>query len=172
VFQLDYGKTLNEFSPTLTTAHQVGSVTVRGWSATDKRAIEVTVERSQASTRGVGRRGGQEQIQQAFNERAEIVVDRPIRDADEARILARQMMEDNAKDMVKGSGTVLGLPDLRAGAVIHLCGLGARFSGRYFVTATTHTIGGSGYQTRFECRREEVNGVEPCSNRTIPPTGL
>jgi phage protein D len=40
--------------------------------------------------------------------------------------------------------------------VIEIDGLGARFSGRYFVTATTHAIGDSGYTTQFECRLEEL----------------
>ncbi len=58
--------------------------------------------------------------------------------------------------MVKGSGSTVGLPDLRAGTVVHVDGLGERFSGRYFITSTTHTIGDGGYATQFECRREEL----------------
>ena len=46
--------------------------------------------------------------------------------------------------------------DLRAGSVLELEGLGQRYSGRYFVTATTHSIGDDGYTTQFNCRREEV----------------
>jgi phage protein D len=51
---------------------------------------------------------------------------------------------------------VVGLPDLRTGCVVQISGVGKRFSGRYFVTGTTHTIGDGGYTTRFECRREEL----------------
>jgi phage protein D len=50
----------------------------------------------------------------------------------------------------------VGLPDLRAGSVVNIDGLGARFTGRYFVTSTTHAIGDGGYTTQFECRREEL----------------
>jgi phage protein D len=57
--------------------------------------------------------------------------------------------------MVKASGSTVGLPDLRAGSVVMIDGAGKRFSGRYFVTATTHAIGDGGYTTQFECRREE-----------------
>ena len=39
---------------------------------------------------------------------------------------------------------------------MNIDGVGTRFSGRYFVTSTTHTIGDSGYTTQFECRREEL----------------
>ena len=34
-------------------------------------------------------------------------------------------------------------------------GVGARFSGLYFVTDTTHTIGNNGYLTKFNARRED-----------------
>ncbi len=37
-------------------------------------------------------------------------------------------------------------------------GLGARFSGTYFLTETTHTIGAGGYTTRFGARREDPGG--------------
>jgi hypothetical protein len=32
--------------------------------------------------------------------------------------------------------------------------LGARLSGKYFVTKTQHTVDDSGYLTTFSCRRE------------------
>ena len=42
-----------------------------------------------------------------------------------------RILEENAKDMVKGSGSAVGLPDLRAGSVVQIDGLGARFIGNY-----------------------------------------
>ena len=50
---------------------------------------------------------------------------------------------------------VVGLPDLRAGRVVTIDGVGARLYGTYFVTKTTHTIDDSGYITTFDCRREQ-----------------
>ena len=52
--------------------------------------------------------------------------------------------------MVTATGSTVGLPDLRAGSVVEIDGLGDRFSGRYFVTGTTHTIGDGGYTTQFD----------------------
>jgi len=71
-----------------------------------------------------------------------------------------------AKEMVKASGSTVGLPNLRAGSVLEIRGVGekspsrpprGRFGGRYFVTQTTHTIADGGYTTQFECRREELS---------------
>ena len=88
--------------------------------------------------------------------RQEVITDKLVATEQEARTLARETLEDISKDMIKGNGSTVGLPDLRAGGVIEIGGLGERFSGRYFITATTHTIGNSGYTTQFECRREEL----------------
>lgn len=157
-YQLTYGRSLIEFQPDLTTANQVGKVTVRGWDAEKKEKIEKTVTRSDIRTRGVGAQGGQTNIENSFADREEVITDRPVHTPHEAQTLARETLERIAKDMVKGSGSTVGLPDLRAGSVMMIDGLGKRFSGRYFVTATTHTIGDGGYTTQFECRREEIEG--------------
>ncbi len=154
--ELKYGRSLIQFQPTLTTANQVSEVTVRGWNVKDKKMIEYTSKRSSVDVRGVGSAGGQAKIDKSFNQRKEIITDKPIESEAEAKQLAEETLERIAKDMVKGSGSTVGLPDLRAGSVVEIDGLGKRFSGRYFVTQTTHTINDSGYTTSFECRREEV----------------
>jgi phage protein D len=156
-FKLKYGLSLVEFQPDLSVANQVGQVTVNGWDAVRKQPIQATARRSDLATnQNVGGADGNSNINSAFNERTEIIATRPINSQEEADTLARETLEQIAKHMMKGSGSTVGLPDLRAGSVIFLEGLGKRFSGRYFVTSTTHKIDDSGYTTRFECRREEI----------------
>jgi phage protein D len=155
-YQLSYGKSLIEFQPELTTNNQVGKVIVRGWDPIQKKKIEYTATRQEIVTKGVGQKGGQADIDNSFKDKAEVVATKPVESENEAKILAKQILEGIAKDMVKGTGSTVGLPDLRAGVVLNIDGLGDRFSGRYFVTASTHTIADSGYTTQFECRREEL----------------
>jgi uncharacterized protein len=147
---------LIQFQPELTTANQVSKVAVQGWDAKNKKPISVEVSRAELATKGVGEQGGQKQIDASFDQRKEIIASKPITSEEEARTLARETLQRIAKDMVKGTGATVGLPDLRAGSVVQIDGLGRRFSGRYFVTGTTHAIGDSGYTTQFECRREEL----------------
>jgi phage protein D len=154
-YRLTYGKTLVQFQPTLTTAHQVGQVVVRGWDPVHKKAIEVTAKRDELKTGSQKSKKDEQALEEGFNERQEVLTAPPVRNEQEAKKLALATLERIAKDMVKGSGSVVGLPDLRAGTVLVIEGVGARFSGRYFVTGTTHTLGGGGYVTEFECRREE-----------------
>lgn len=152
-YELTYGRSLIEFTPELSTALQVGKVTVLGWDAVRKQKIEETVTRRDLRTQALS--DGEQEIEQSFGEREEVVTDQPVEDAAAARRLARERLEQNSKDMVKATGSTIGLPDLRTGSMVAIDGLGVRFTGRYFVTATTHTIGDGGYTTQFECRREE-----------------
>jgi phage protein D len=154
---LKYGSSLIDFQPDLSVANQVGQVTVNGWDAVRKQPIQATARRKELTTnKNVGGADGKSDLNSAFSERTEIIATRPINSQEEANILARETLEQIAKHMMKGSGSTVGVPDLRAGSVIILEGLGTRFSGRYFVTSTTHKIDDSGYTTRFECRREEI----------------
>jgi len=155
-YELEYGQSLIDFQPTLTTANQVGKVTVHGWDNKKKQAIVATATRSDLTTTGVGDKGGQAQIEQSFADREEVITDKPVNSEAEAKRLAKETLERIAKDIVQATGSVLGLPDIRAGGVLMVKGLGKRFDGRYFVTGTTHAIGDEGYTTQFDCRREEL----------------
>jgi phage protein D len=152
--ELTYGRSLIEFNPTLSTARQVAKVTVRGWDNVAKEKIEATAERSELSTSRFG--GGSEDPGGSFADREEVITNRPVTSKAEAHTLALETLERIAKDMVTASGSTVGLPDLVTGAAIQVGGVTERFGGRYFVTATTHTIGESGYTTQFDCRKEEL----------------
>jgi len=154
-YRLEWGRSLIEFNPTLTTADQVGEVTVRGWDPVGKKKIEVTVKRSELEVRAPGTEQQRQAVEQSFSQRKEVIASKPVHSEQEARTLAKETLQRIAKDLVKGSGSTVGLPDLRAGNVVEIQGLGQRFSGNYFVTGTSHSIGGSGYTTSFECRLED-----------------
>jgi len=154
--KLEYGKSLVEFSSNLSAALQVSKVTVLGWDNAAKREIRYTAQRSEIQTQGVGEAGDQAAIDAAFRDREEVIADKPVGSLAEAKTVARETLEAIAKEMLVGTGSTVGDPDLRAGGVVLLGGLGKRFDGRYFLTSTTHTLGDNGYTTQFECRREEL----------------
>jgi phage protein D len=155
-YKLTYRRSLIEFQPELTTAHQVGKVIFTSWDPVNKEPIKYVATRDEITVQGVGARGGQAAIDESIKDKAEVVAHTPVQSLEEARTLAREILERNAKEMVKASGSVVGVPDLRAGTALEIDGVGARFTGRYFVTSTTHTIGDGGYTTQFECRREDT----------------
>lgn len=154
-FELEWGRSLIDFKPTLTTANQIKSVTVNGWDRKKKEKISETVTLDDPK---LNRNEDLYEVLQKCDPREEHVVDEPVFTKDEAKKRALAILNERQKEMVKATGTTVGLPDLRAGKLIQLRGLGARFSGTYFVTETTHTIGPSGYTTRFGARREDAGG--------------
>lgn len=151
-FELEWGRSLIEFKPTLTTANQVKSVTVRGWDRAKKEAIEAKVDLDDPE---LNRNRDLYRLLQSCDPREDVVVNEPVFNEDQARRRARALLSERQKTMVRASAKTVGLPDLRAGQLVNILGLGARFSGTYFITDTTHTIGEQGYTTQFNCRREE-----------------
>jgi phage protein D len=151
-FRLEWGKSLIDLKPTLTTANQVKSVTVNGWNRNTRRPISAAVDLQDPK---LTKNRDLYTLLTQCDPREEIVVDEPVFTEGEARRRAMAILMDRQKEMVKATATTVGLPDLRAGQRVQIEGLGSRFSGTYFITDTTHTINDSGYLTRFNARRED-----------------
>jgi phage protein D len=80
---------------------------------------------------------------------------RPLADQAEAKALADGLSGSTEPWRIVASGICLGRPDLRAGDLVHIDGLGSRFSGDYAVSAARHTFDPTtGYRTSFDARRE------------------
>jgi phage protein D len=152
-YRLEWGRSLVDFKPTLTTANQFKSVTVRGWDRARQKAIEEKVDFTDPELNRLN--ANLHELIRNCDPRDEYVVDKPVYTRREARELARSLLLDQHKRMVRATGTTVGLPLLRAGSKIEIPNVGSRLSGIYFVTATTHTWNSSGYTTRFEARRED-----------------
>lgn len=169
-YRLEWGRSLINFQPTLSTAKQVSQVTVRGWDRKSNSKIEVNYtlqdlwkdeSKSQAEITRLT------QISKAYTNRTEVVIKPPVRTVAEAKQLARATLEDQSKRLIEATGSTIGLPDLRAGCALEIIGFGIRtdpfgnltgtssdFDGEYYVTESTHTISNSGYRTDFCARRE------------------
>ena len=120
-----------------------------------KKEISATVSRSELTTKSFKDSADQAMITKAVSDREEVITNKPVQSEQEAKQIAKRILEDIAKETVTADGSTIGLPDLRAGSMLEIDGLGRRFSGQYFVQSTTHTIGDSGYSTEFTCRLEE-----------------
>jgi phage protein D len=152
-FELKWGISLMDFKPTLTTANQIKSVTVNGWDRKAKKPISEKVTLDDKKLTKVN--GDLHELLNKCDPREEQVVDEPVFTKKEARKRAEAILLDRQKEMVKASGTCVGLPDLRAGQLVRIEAIGSRLSGTYFITDTTHTINDSGYLTKFNARRED-----------------
>jgi phage protein D len=156
-YKLDWNRSLLNFRPTLTTANQVSEVKVTGWDPKKKKQVVGTAKRKDLDTRALGVARDIKLIEKSLTQKIEIIADRPVNNKEQAKKLAKETLERMAKGMVKASGSTVGLPNLRAGTYLEIGELGDLFSGRYYVTETTHTISDSGYTTNFSARKEEEN---------------
>jgi phage protein D len=154
-YDLKYGLSLIQFSMSLNTANQVNEVVVTSAHPKSKKKIKESAKRSELKIETLADAGRLQGLQKrVFEKRCEVTATEPVQTVQEAKTLAIRKLERIAKELIKGGGSTVGLPDLRAGRFVGIYGIGKHFSGRYFVTSTTHTIGNSGYTTQFECRRE------------------
>jgi phage protein D len=153
-YELKWGISLIDFSPKLSTANQVKSVEVRSWNRQTNQAIRRKVTLTHRDLK-VNTDLIHLLDQQGCKPREEVVVNEPMFTPEQAERRALALLSERLKQMVEATGTTVGLPNLRAGQRVRIRGVGARFSGVYFLIKTTHTINDSGYVSKFTARREQ-----------------
>jgi uncharacterized protein len=158
---LAYGQSLLDFSPRVSTVGEALGFTMRvslreiridlllkvTWDL-DRESIGISVLPAQAAT-----------IAPMVSKPTKESKHRTIRNAiDVANAIVGLIHELRQKlnNRLTGSGTAVGDPRIRAGAMIRLEGVGYDFSGDYRVTKATHTLDTNGYRTSFEARREII----------------
>ena len=126
--KLYFGETLESFTVEESTANQIGSVTVRHWDDEQQEAIVGTAKGDDDAT-------------------GEEVYRIPVESETEAEAIAKAKVQ---RESISGSGETFGIPEISAGTVITIDGVGEKFSGDYYVTRATHRIGASGYTMSFD----------------------
>lgn len=144
---------LLEFSPRLSTLGQVNEVEVRGWDARQKEHT-VVGKASNSDVVAMGKTSGISATAREFGKTAYAVIDQAAATPQAAKDIAQGQINRMALDYITGEGSCRGNIALRVGRVIKIEGLGKRFSGDYYVTATNHRYAvGEGYRTEFSVRR-------------------
>lgn len=158
IFSLTWGKNLISFTPKLNINEQVTEVTVKGWDVARNRKIEETADRSDiVSLESDGILG----INFVQKNKKEVITTQPVESREQAKQLAIATLRRYLYGFLTGKAKTFGLPDLTCGKYVELNNLGNRFSGLYYITATTHAINDSGYTTSFDVRKldlKKING--------------
>jgi phage protein D len=158
VVEFEWGRTLQSFSPVLSTAGQVSEVVVRAGDPAAKdgeRAIEVTRTWADVGlTASALGPVGVPETDPSIKIASETIKPDDVDTLEDAEAAALARLRELARTLITGSGTSIGLPELRAGQIVRMSGIGDRFNGDYRLTRTTHTLGGSGYTTSFDARKE------------------
>lgn len=156
-----WGRTLISFTPTLSAKGQVAEVVVRGGAADAPKDGRIEVSKTWTdvglSPSAIGPAAAKG-LDGAVKGLREVIKPDNIRTKEDAERAALARLREMAASLITGSGMSVGLPDLRAGRVVTLAGLGARFDGSWRLTQTTHTLGQGGYTTSFQARKEVLDG--------------
>jgi uncharacterized protein len=156
---LTWGESLLDFSPQVSTVGQVVGAAMKFtlreiplsflvnvfWDF-DRESVGIMVVPGEAAAGA-----------KAFVGPTYTIMDQPISSpadiANSALAIYRELRQ-KLNNRLTGSGTAVGDPRIRAGAVITLEGLGPDFSGDFRVVSATHSLDAGGYRTSFQVRKE------------------
>ena len=158
---LEWGKNLASFSPRLSTATQVGIEVLRGYDyeIAEKIVAVLPVVAVGGDIEDIVERLGSGFIEQLVRLGRYVVRDKPVTDYADALAVAKSVLLRILEGLYEGSGSCIGLPELRAGELVEIRGLGKRFSGYYTLSKVTHRLDSSGYTTSFEVTQKFANSL-------------
>jgi len=164
---LNWGSNLSSFAPRLASAAMAGTQVIRGYDEKLANAVVAFATGGDVDLEHLTEKLGDNVVGllSSFGRRVarDHVVESPI----DAATLAKSLLQELMEGMYEGSGSCIGLPELRAGQVVEIRGVGQRFSGMYRLRRVTHTMGEGGYQTSFEVTQKSGAGMVPLLRKAI-----
>lgn len=152
--QLGYGNELRRVSVLADLAGQRTSVSVTGWDVQGKAALGETATDSVVQPELGSGESGASVLRGVLGERKETVAQSVPLTGAEARARVESSFRQRARRFLTGHGVAETLPGLRVGAFATFEGLGALFSGGFYVTEVTHLFDGDrGLRTHFAVER-------------------
>jgi hypothetical protein len=152
---LEWGKSLIEFTPRITTVGDVFGISTTVWVASLQLEFTIIVswdfDRAAFNLMIIPSLGDLEGV---LGESAKKTISIKVTGfANSLREILTELLP-RLNNRLTGTGSTIGNPAIKAGKVISLSGLGSTFSGLYRITEAAHTFDGSGYKTTFKVRTE------------------
>jgi hypothetical protein len=167
---LMYGRDLLEFTPRITNVGQIFAVSGYVWVPPIKMVFNITLGFDwdrMALTLAIYPGG----VAFGPSQPGADLIDDPLTLATAPRKLVSELIPKLNKRLT-GTGATLGNPDIQAGKVLSIAGVGVQFGGLWRVTEATHTIDSSGYRTHFELRKEIWFGSIPAPAQGALPVRM
>lgn len=149
---------LKSFTPSMNVLKPPSSVEVRGYDQKNKTQFVANAQAGDEPAKMDGTQTGSQVVATLKKPRQRVQVNIPVASQAEADQHAKALLESLGLEFISGSASTIGVPDIRCGSVVELQGLGAAFSGTYYIDKATHTIGASGYSTDLTVKRNSTNG--------------
>jgi phage protein D len=157
IVTLKYGTSLLSFNSELNIANQRSAVRVEGGRDPQTgQQIVAIARRGSEEAREPGRRSGGDIVENLYGEVEERILDSPVYTQEEAATLVRSRLNRRSEELITGRAECIGIPEIRTGENIKLEGLGEKFSRKYYIAGTTHTISNAGYSTTFNMNANTI----------------
>jgi len=156
ILTLELGKDLISFVPAIRTSGLLTEVEVRGYNPGDPRTPIVGRAQAGSERSRSAERSACSQLAQRMHGSVRVITDVIVNSTEHANAIARAELERASGTLVEGRVESIGIPQIRIGVNIRIEKVGTCFSGKYYVTETSHTINTSGYRTSFSVRRNSV----------------
>jgi phage protein D len=157
VVTLEFGKDIISFRPAMRTTGLLTEVEVRAHNPHDPdKPIIGKATAGSERTQESGKKTGSQIAKEFCKNPKRIITDVIVKSQAEADKIAHAELNKASDGLIEGEGECIGMPEMRTGINVELKKIGKRFSGKYYVTGTTHTIDSSGYRTRFSAKRNAV----------------
>jgi uncharacterized protein involved in type VI secretion and phage assembly len=145
--ELRYPDDLQSFQPRVTAVQQMDTVNVRGFDFKSKRQVVSTSESPhQVTQAGIER----DDVTGKFGETTLEIAGQSFRTSSEADAIAQAQLDQFANAYLAAVGACFGNPKIKAGVKLKISGVGANYSGTYYVAKVKHTIRtGGAYMTAF-----------------------
>ena len=170
-YVLEWGQSLRSFSPRLSTATMSGLQVIRGYNEELATAIVGVVSGALLNLEDIINRLGPATLNMLASLGRRWIHSQKITSPVDALALGKALLQQLLNGLYEGTGTTIGIPDLRAGSFIEVAGAGKRFSGVYRLSKVKHTINESGYITEFDItQRGESSLLALIRKKTDPET--
>lgn len=150
ILTLHLGKDIISFSPVMKTTGLLGEVEVRGHNPQDPNTSFIGEAKAERELLDLLNKMGSKALPK------KVITDVVVNSKEHAVAIAEAELIKANGAFIEGKVESIGLPQIRSGVSVVLDKMGELFSGKYYVTETTHTINGSGYRTRFSVKSNSV----------------
>jgi phage protein D len=154
---LALGKDIISFKPTLKTTGLLTEVEVRGTNPRDpSKPIIGKAQAGSERTQEKGKKTASQIAKERHGDQKKVITNISVNSEKHANAIAEAELNKASDTFLGGEVECIGIPQIRTGVSIKLEKMGTRFSGKYYVKATTHTLNSSGYKTRFSVKRNAL----------------
>lgn len=167
---LEWGKNLSSYSPRLSSAGLSGLQVIRGYNEELGQTIVAFAMAVDLNLDNLVERLGSTARDMLLSMGRSVVRNEPVESPIDAAVLAKSILQDILEGLYEGSGNCVGLPELRAGKLVEVRGIGRRFSGKYRLRKVTHSIDDGGYRTSFEVTQRGGTALLSLLRKSIQET--